>query len=332
VAKQVQARIISTGIYLPERIFTNSDFEKIVDTTDEWIVSRTGIRERRIAGQDEFTSDMGTAAAQDALKKAGMTAADIDLILVATMTPDYTSSSTASIIQAKLGANCVASLDIQAACSGYLYTLATAKAYIESGMYRNVLVVAAEKMSSFIDYTDRSTCILFGDGAAASIVSNQGEGLFINAVTLGSDGEMAELIVIPAGGSRLPATAKTVSDKMHYFKMAGKETFKHAVRRMVMASNQCLEKAGIEDRALSWLIPHQANIRILEAVAKSFHIPEERMVKTVHKYGNTSASSIPLALYELVERENIGEHEHILLVAFGAGLTWGAIVLTKIMK
>ena len=324
------ARIVGLGSYLPKRILTNQDLEKLVDTNDEWIFSRTGMRERRIAAADEFPSDMGAKAARQALQSAGMNADSVEMILVATMSPDYISPSTANLIQAKLQANQAASMDIQAACTGFLYGLSLAKAYVESDIYRSVLVVATEKMSAFLDYQDRSTCILFGDGAGAAVVASEGEGWQIDTLCLGSDGEAADLVKIPAGGSRYPASRETVDQRLHYFQMNGNEVFKHAVRRMSAASRQCLEKAGLEETDVSWLIPHQANKRIIDAIAKQFNIPEAKVYQTVHKYGNTSASSIAIALHELVQEHPFRNGEHLLLTAFGGGLTWRASILTKI--
>lgn len=324
------ARIISVQSYLPERVLTNRDLEKMVDTTDEWIVSRTGMHERRLAAADEFPSDMGAKAAIKVLESAQFASEKIDAILVATMTPDYISPSTAALIQAKIGATRAFAMDIQAACSGFLFCLSIAKAYIESGLYQNILVIATEKMSAFIDYQDRSTCVLFGDGAASALVTNAGAGLRLDAVSLGTDGTMADLIAIPAGGSRHPASSETVSQNLHYFKMTGNEVFKHAVRRMSAACRECLEQAGLEEGHVGWLIPHQANKRIIDAIAKQFNISDEKVYKTVHKYGNTSASSIGIALDELLQEHECAEGEHLLLTAFGGGLTWGASVLTKI--
>lgn len=332
MGKGIKARIIAMGAYLPKKVMTNKDFESLVETSDEWIVSRTGIQERRVAGNDEFTSTMGTAAAKQALTHAQLRPDDIEIILSATMSPDYISSSTASLIQSQLGAPNIAAVDLQAACTGFIYALSQAKAYVESGMYKKVLIVASEKMSSYIDYKDRSTCVLFGDGAAAAIVSNEGPGLAIDSVTLGSDGALVDLVIVPGGGVRYPASADTVQKGMHYFKMEGKEVFKHAVRRMSAAARDCLDKLGLTDADISWLVPHQANLRIMDAIAKGFEMPAERMYKTVHKYGNTSASSIPLALEELIREKPISVGEHLLLAAFGAGLTWGAAILTKIAK
>jgi len=322
-----QAKIIGTGSYLPERVLSNADLEKMVDTTDEWIVSRTGMRERRIAGSEEYTSDMGLAAAKKAIEKAKIDANDIDLILVATLTPDYTFPSTACIIQAALGIE-AAAMDLQAACTGYIYCLSVAKAYVESGLYRNILIVAAEKLSSIVDYEDRGTCVLFGDGASACVVSSEGRGFVIREVVLGSDGGQTEILKMPAGGSRNPTSKETVATKQHFIKMEGREVFKHAVRRMESSSKECIEKAGLKEEDISWLVPHQANNRIIDAIAKRFQVPNERVFVTVEKYGNTSASSIGIALDELLEEKSIASGENILLTAFGAGLTWGSTVLT----
>ena len=325
----LKARIVGMGSYLPNKVLSNKDFEKMVDTTDEWIVSRTGIEERRIAADSEFTSDMGTEAAKKALDAAKLKAEDIQLIICATMTPDYISSSSAALIQDRIGASHAGAVDMQAACTGFLYVLATAKAFVESGMYQNILVVASEKMSTYVDYTDRGTSILFGDGAAAAVVSSKGKGLIIENVCLGSDGALAQLVIVPGGGVRHPPSHASVDAGLHFFKMDGKEVFKHAVRRMSQSARESLSKAGIVEQQISWLVPHQANMRIMDAIAKGFDIPADRMYKTVQKYGNTSASSVAIALDELTREHTIGAGEHILLVAFGAGLTWGASVLTQ---
>ncbi|NGX39332.1 MAG: 3-oxoacyl-[acyl-carrier-protein] synthase 3 [Chlamydiae bacterium] len=321
-----QAKIIGTGRYLPEKILTNADLETMVDTSDEWIVSRTGIRERRIARGDENTSDLGIEAAKRAIEKAQIEPDNIDLILVATLTPDYLFPSTACIIQSALNLN-AAALDIQAACSGYLYALAVAKAFVEAGIYRTILIVAAEKLSAITNYEDRETCVLFGDGAAACVVSGEGKGLLIGDSVLGSDGTQADILIMPGGGSCNPTTKETVDQGLHYIKMEGREVFKHAVRRMESSCKECIEKAGLDESAISWLIPHQANIRIIEAIAKRFHVDPEKVFITVDKYGNTSASSVGIALDELLEQKSLSSGEHILLTAFGSGLTWGSMVL-----
>ncbi|QZA58924.1 beta-ketoacyl-ACP synthase III [Candidatus Rhabdochlamydia porcellionis] len=333
-----KARIISTGSYLPERVLSNNDLEKMVDTSDEWIISRTGMKERRLAAADEPTSEMGFQAAKKAIEKAGIKLEKIELILFATLTPDYPFPSTACLIQARLRDFFEqtgqtkdfnpAAVDLQAACTGYIYALSQAKAYIESGMYRSILIVASEKLSSIVNYQDRSTCVLFGDGAAACIVAAEGKGLFISDVCLGADGRLAELLIIPAGGSKKPASMETIQANQHYLQMEGKELFKHAVRRMEMAASCCLERASLKKEQIKWLIPHQANIRIIEAIAKRFDVPMEHVFLTLHKYGNTSASSVGIALDELLQEKDLREEDHILLVAFGAGLTWGAAILT----
>jgi 3-oxoacyl-[acyl-carrier-protein] synthase-3 len=331
MVKHLKARIIGLGSYLPRKILTNQDLERLVDTSDEWIVSRTGMRERRLAEADEFPSDMGAQAALQALKSANLKPDDLEMIIVASMSPDYLSPSTANLIQAKIKAEKAAALDIQAACTGFLYALSIARAFIEAGHYRHILVVASEKMSAFIDYKDRATCVLFGDGAAAAVVTARGEGLCIHTLCLGSDGQLADLVKIPAGGSRHPATQETVAQRLHYFQMSGNEVFKHAVRRMSATARECLAQAGLQENDVSWLVPHQANKRIIDAIAKNFNISEERVYQTVHKYGNTSASSIAIALHELVQEHQFKEGEHLLLTAFGAGLTWGAAILTKVL-
>jgi 3-oxoacyl-[acyl-carrier-protein] synthase III len=300
----------------------------MVETSDEWIFSRTGMKERRIARPDEFASQMGVEAAKKALADAEMSPQEIDFILVATLTPDYPFPSTACLIQYELGAKRAAAMDIQAACTGFIYLLSLAKAFIESGAYKNILIIASEKLSSITNYKDRSTCILFGDGAAACVISAEGKGLEVESVHVGADGEQAELLMMPAGGSRNPASAETVAQELHSIKMAGSEVFKHAVRRMESACKECLEAARLTEQEVSWVIPHQANIRIIDAVAKRFeHLPPERVYKTVHKYGNTSAASVGITLDEMLNEHDLQLGESILLTAFGAGFTWGAALL-----
>ena len=324
----MKAKIIGTGSYLPERVLSNQDLEKMVETSDEWIVSRTGIKERRLARPDEYTSHMGSAAALSAIENAGLSPDQIDFIIVATITPDYIFPSTACLIQQQIGAKKAAGVDIQAACTGFIYALSMAKAFVESGVYKNILVVTAEKLSSITNYKDRSTCILFGDGAGACVVASEGKGLTIECVTLGSDGEQANLLMMPAGGCRSPASMETVSSDQHYITMAGNEVFKHAVRRMESACKECIESAGSSEQEITYLIPHQANMRIIDAIAKRFeHLPPEKIFKTVQKYGNTSASSVGIALDELLRQHPIAAKDQILLTAFGGGLTWGAALL-----
>jgi 3-oxoacyl-[acyl-carrier-protein] synthase-3 len=324
------AYLKATGSYLPEKVLSNADFERMVETTDEWILTRTGIRERRIAAVGEEVSHMGRDAALKAIEKAGIDKSAIDLILVATSTPEYLVSNTASLIQNELGLTDIPAFDLQAACSGYIFGISMAKAYIESGTFNTILLVAPEKLSAITDYEDRGTSILFGDGAAAAILSSEPAGLMIGTTPIGSDGSQYGLLNIPAGGSKTPAGESTVRDKLHTIKMNGKELFKHAVRRMNSAAGACLKAEGITKEEIDWLVPHQANIRIIEAVAKYCDIPHEKVFKTVHKYGNTSASSVGIALDELLEAHPFNPGQKVLLAAFGAGLTWGATLLTQV--
>lgn len=324
-----KARIVSTGTYLPSKILTNRDLEQMVETSDEWITTRTGIQERRIAHEEEFTSDMGLKAAQDALARAEISPEEIDLIIFATHTPDHAFPSSACMIQKELGAKNAAGFDLQAACSGYLYGLSVAKSFIESGAYKNIILIASEKLSSIIDYEDRNTCVLFGDGASAAVISSEGEGLTIPHICLGSDGSHEDLIKLPAGGCRKVASRESVDCGEHFLRMEGREVFKHAVRRMEQAALECLKHEGLTDTDVNWLIAHQANIRIIDAMAKRFSIPTTRVYKTVHKYGNTSSSSVGIALHELLQEAKVNKGDRLLLVAFGAGLTWGAALLEK---
>lgn len=327
--KERIARIIGLGSYLPKAILTNQDLEKKVETSDEWIVTRTGISERRIASKEEFTSTMAIEAAKKAMEEAKITSEEIDAIIVTTITPDYIFPSTAAIVQNALSATNAAAFDLQAACTGFLYGLAVAKSFIVSGVFQNILLISAEKLSSIVDFEDRNTCVLFGDGAAACIVSANNRGLRIGESCLGADGSLAELLIQPAGGSRFPACKESIEQRKHFIHMEGKEVFKHAVRRMESAAKICLEKAGLAEEAIDWLVPHQANKRIIDAIAKRFALPEERVFVTVHKYGNTSASAVAIALDELTREKEVKQGENILLVAFGAGFTWGGTLLTK---
>lgn len=324
-----QAYLIGMESYLPSQILTNQDLEKMVDTTDEWILSRTGIKERRIANENEFTSTMGAEAAKLILKQVGISATDLDLILVATMSPDYLFPSTATLIQSTIGASHAGAMDIQAACSGFIYGLSIAKAFVESGMYQNILLISSEKMSALLDYNDRSTCVLFGDGASACVISNKKQGLKIDTICLGADGGAGEILILPAGGTKEPTSSHTIEQGKHTLKMSGPELYKHAVRRMASAAEECLKKSQLESEQISWIVPHQANLRIMDSIAKFLSIAPEKIYKTIHKYGNTSASSIPIALEELQKEHPLEKGNRILLVAFGAGLTWGSALLTK---
>ncbi len=330
MAKKRTAHIIGLGSYLPSKVLSNADFERMVETSDEWIVTRTGIKERRLAAPGEEVAHMGREAALKAIEKAGIDKKSIDLILVATSTPDFPISNTASLIQNELGLTDIPAFDIAAACTGFIFGLSTAKAFIESGAYKTILLIAPEKMSSIVDYQDRNTCILFGDGAAAAIVSSEERGFKIGVTSLGSDGSQYQLVYIPGGGSRRPLDIEGVSEKLHKIKMEGKELFKHAVRRMNSVAKICLEAEGITEKELTWLVPHQANQRIIDTVAKYCGVPNQKVFNTVHKYGNTSASSVAIALDELVDTHPLEPNDTLLLVAFGAGLTWGATLLRKL--
>ena len=318
---------IGLGKYLPENRLTNKDLEKIVDTTDEWIRERTGIKERRIAREDEATSDMAVNAAKAALRDAKLKPEDIDLIIVATITPDMFFPSTACIVQNKLGVNHTPAFDISVACSGFIYGIAIASQFIKSGMYKHVLLIAAEKMSSVTDWKDRATCVLMGDGAGAAVLGEVEEGGILS-IYLGADGSKGDLLKMPAGGSRLPATASTVEGRLHFLKMHGNELFRHAVRIMANAALKAAEPLGLKGDDINLVIPHQANIRILNAVAKRMGIdPAKKVYLNIDKYGNMSAASSAVALAEAVEEGRVKKGDMILLDAFGAGLTWGGIII-----
>ncbi|WP_336779608.1 beta-ketoacyl-ACP synthase III [Paenibacillus illinoisensis] len=319
--------VIGTGKYVPEKILTNSDLEKMVDTNDEWIVSRTGIKERHIAAPDQATSDLAYEAAIKALESAGMTGSDLDLIIVATITPDSAFPSTACILQDKLGAKGAAAFDLSAACSGFVYGLATATSFIQSGMYNNALIIGADCLSRITDYTDRNTCVLFGDGAGAVVIGEVPEGRGFKSFDLGAEGAGGGLLQLEGGGSRLPASAETVENKKHYIYMNGREVFKFAVRVMGTATDEVLRKASLERTDVDLFVPHQANIRIIQSAMQRLELPEEKVVVNVDKYANTSAASIPLALVEAAEEGRMKAGDTILMVGFGGGLTWGASVL-----
>ncbi|WP_310833058.1 beta-ketoacyl-ACP synthase III [Paenibacillus pedocola] len=319
--------IIGTGKYVPEKILTNSDLEKIVETNDEWIVSRTGIRERHIAAPHEATSDLAYEAALKALESAGMKAEELELIIVATVTPDSSFPSTACILQDKLGAKGAAAFDLSAACSGFVYSLATATGFIKTGMYNNALIIGADTLSRITDYTDRNTCVLFGDGAGAVIIGEVPEGRGFQSFDLGAEGSGGSLLKMEAGGSRLPASQQTIEDKKHFIYMNGREVFKFAVRVMGTATERVLTKAGLGKEDIDLFVPHQANIRIIQSAMQRLDLPEEKCVINVDRYANTSAASIPLALVEAAEAGRMKEGDTVLMVGFGGGLTWGASVL-----
>jgi len=321
--------IRAIGVHTPERTLTNAELSKMVDTSDEWIKTRSGIAERRIAGPGENPSDMGAKAAAKAIQRAGLTPADVDLLIVATMTPDVPFPSTACLLQAKLGLRRdIPCFDVSAACSGFVYALQVAKDMMRSGAYRRALVVGAEKLSSVVDWSDRTTCVLFGDGAGAALLETTTEknvGLLGNL--LGADGNNAELLHCVGGGSAAPATADSLRDGKHFLRMNGKEVFRHAVRVMAESCERVLAKCDVKSDQVAWFIPHQANIRILEAVASQLNVGMDRFPSNLERYGNTSAASIPLALEEAWQGGKIKHGDLVLIVAFGAGLTWGATLL-----
>jgi len=327
--KPIYASFRSIGAYVPQKILSNEDLEKMVDTTDEWIVKRTGIKERHIAAQNEVTSDMGAKAAQLAIERAGIEKDDIDLVLCATVTPDYFNMpSTACIISDKLGISNVQAFDISAACSGFVYLLSVAKAFIESGMKKNVLVIGAEKFSSIVDYTDRSTCILFGDGAGAALISateSKEEG-FID-VHASADGSYADFLVTPAPGSINPVSQKVIDEGLNFVQMKGNETFKLAVKTLTKDVKEILAKNKIRAEDIPHFIPHQANYRIIKAVGDALKMREEQVVLTVGKYGNTSAASIPMAINDIWESGRLQKGDLMLLDTFGGGLTWASALL-----
>lgn len=319
--------ILGTGSYLPEKVLTNADLEKMVETSDEWIVTRTGIRERRIAAPEQASSDLAYEAAQKALKAAGLRGEDLDLIIVGTVTPDSFFPSTANILQDRLGARHAASFDLAAACSGFLYGVVTASQFIRNGSYRYALVVGVDTLSKITNYEDRNTCVLFGDGAGAVVIGPVPEGYGLLAFELGSDGSGGSLLNMPAGGSRLPASVETVEKKLHTIHMSGQDVFKFAVRIMQTASLNVIEKAGLAPSDIDFLIPHQANYRIIEAAMRRLQLDESRVVINLDRYGNMSSASIPVALDEALRQGRIKDGDHLVLVGFGGGLTWGAAVV-----
>lgn len=321
-------QLLGTGSYLPERILTNRDLEKIVDTNDEWITTRTGIRERRIATADQATSDLALIAARRALIAAGVEATELDVILIATCTPDMSFPSTATLVQNQLGAINAFAMDMSAACSGFIFGLETARNLLESGRYRTALVIGAEKMSSILDWQDRGTCILFGDGAGAAVLRNEAEGKGgLGACILGSNGSLSELLQVPAGGSRRPVTPEVLAERSNTISMAGQEVFKHAVLNMTDTAKRLLKRAGWEPSELALVIPHQANQRILEAIRTRVGVDKDKVFVNVDKYGNTSAASIGIALDEAVAQGRLKPGDRVMLLAFGAGFTWGGLLL-----
>lgn len=322
-----RAKIAGTGAYVPEKILTNGDLEKQIATTDQWIVERTGVRERRIAGKDEAASDLAERAARLALQAAGVAPDRVDLIIVATATPDMFFPSTACIVQDRLKATRAAAFDLSAACSGFLYALSVGEQYIRSGAYQSVLVIGSEVMSRLTDWTDRRTCVLFGDGAGAALLTPSSSESGILSIHLHSDGSLWDLICVPGGAAAVPPSEKVLAERLNTIKMKGNETFKVAVRSMEEVAWEALRANGLSPVDVDYLVPHQANIRILQAVADRLDIPKEKVVINLDRYGNTSAASIPLALDEAVRDGRIKEGATVLLLAFGGGLTWASALI-----
>ena len=322
-----EAYIKGIGTYAPQRVMTNFDWEKVLDTSNEWILQRTGIRERRIAAPEEVTSDLGAQAARDAMEAAGVSPGDIDLLICATASPDTLLPSTACWMQPKLGLEGKPAFDISAACSGFAYGLTIAEQFVKAGKCNNVLVVGAEMLSRMMDWEDRSICVLLGDGAGAAVVSSEGDGGRILGSRLHADGTYAELLWMPAGGTRMPASHETVEKKLHYYTMKGNELFKIAVKSMADVTRELLEELGMEDEGIDWIIPHQANVRILQSLARRLKVPWERVVVNIERYGNTSAASVPLAWKEALNQGKIQRGDRLLLVTFGGGLTWSAVLV-----
>lgn len=319
--------ITGIGSYVPERVLSNSDLEKLVDTNDEWITSRTGIKERRMADENEYTSTMAVKAALKALDQAEVNPIDLDLIVVATITPDMPFPATACLVQQELGASKAAAFDLEAACSGFIYALEVGRAFISSGVYQNVLIIGAEKLSSIIDWEDRNTCVLFGDGAGAAVLQRRDGVRGVLATRLGSDGNKAEILAMPGGGCRQPATVDSVNERIHFLKMEGKEVYKNAVTAMTAAAKDVMERSNLNIEDIKCIIPHQANQRIISAIGERLGAREDQVFVNLQKYGNTSAASVAVALDEALQSGKIDRGDRILIIAFGAGLTWGATIL-----
>jgi 3-oxoacyl-[acyl-carrier-protein] synthase-3 len=319
--------ITGVGAYVPSKVLTNADLEKMVETSDEWITTRTGIKERRIAAADESTSDLASKAALSALKNANVTPDQVDLIILATITPDMVFPSTACLVQQKIGARKIPGFDLEAACSGFIYGLEIGQQFIMSRTYDTVLVIGAEKLSCIVDWKDRNTCVLFGDGAGAAVLQGRPDSHGLLTAVMGSDGSKADLLYMPGGGSKCPATPDSVAARQHYLRMEGKDTFKNAVQAMCAAATEALQRCEVDVTKIKCIIPHQANRRIIDAVGERLGATPEQMFINLDRFGNTSAASVAIALDEAVSTGRIQRGDLVLLVVFGAGLTWGAAVI-----
>ncbi|RFT16523.1 MAG: 3-oxoacyl-[acyl-carrier-protein] synthase, KASIII [Candidatus Saccharicenans subterraneus] len=326
VKKDGKIKIRSMGIYLPEKVLTNLDLEKMVETSDEWITTRTGIKERRIAAEEQVTSDLGVAAARQALDRAGLKPEDLDLILVATNSPDTLFPSTACWIQKKLSTREMPAFDLQAGCTGVLYGLIVAEGLILSGVCRRVLLIGVDILSKITNWEDRTTCVLFGDGAGAFILEESDDDSGLLSHFWGADGSLGELLMLPGGGTLHPASEQTVKEKMHYIHMKGNDVFKHAVKRMGESILEALKSAGLDKHQVDFLIPHQANLRIIDAIGERLDLDPEKVVVNVDRYGNMSVATIPVALYELQEEGKLQPGKIVAMVAFGAGFTWASAI------
>lgn len=319
--------ISAVGSYVPQRIMTNSDLEAMVDTSDEWIVSRTGIRQRHIAAPDEFTSDMAAKAATIALQRAGISPESVDLIIQATITPDMPFPATACLVQRKIGARRAAAFDVEAACSGFIYALEIGQQFIMSHTYDTVLVIGAEKLSSITNWQDRNTCVLFGDGAGAAVLQNRPNAHGLLTACMGADGEKAGLLSMPGGGSQHPATHATVDANLHFLRMDGKEVFKSAVNAMITAAHEAMRRCELDISQIKCVIPHQANRRIIDAVGERLGAKPEQLFVNLERFGNTSAASVAIAFDEAIQAGRVQRGDLVMLLAFGAGLTWGAAII-----
>ncbi len=321
------AAVIGWGMAVPRQVVTNDDLAQRIDTSDEWIRTRTGIAERRVAGPDEYTSVLATAAGREALERSGLTATDIDMVILCTCTPDRVFPGTAGVVQTNLGITRAPAFDLVAACSGFVYGMTVATSMIQSGMSRTVLLIAADIFTHFIDWNDRNTCVLFGDGAGAVVLQATEQRVGLLSARIGAAGEGEPMMAVEAGGTRMPATPELLAAGKQYVFMNGREIFKHAVRDMAESSLQAVADAGLSLDDIRLVVPHQANIRIIDAVAKRLGLPMERVMVNLDRYGNTSAASVPIALYEAAEQGRINDGDYVLLTAFGGGLTWGSVVI-----